>query len=62
MHWAGVVRPIQSESLHFILEIVGSRVNEFSRFDDLANSHSIFPHGCTNKCFIFSTSRFIGLY
>jgi hypothetical protein len=39
-NWAGVVRPISSESLTFILEFVSSRVEEFSRFDDLDDNHS----------------------
>jgi hypothetical protein len=40
-NWAGVVRPISSESLTFILETISSRVEEFSRFDDLNNNHCI---------------------
>src|SRR5579862_3712267 len=42
-HWAGVVRPVCSESLTFVLEIIFSRFDEFSRFDDLHNNHSTFP-------------------
>lgn len=38
-NWAGVVRPISSESLNFILETVSSLMDEFARFDDLNNSH-----------------------
>jgi hypothetical protein len=38
-NWAGVVRPISSESLTFILETISSRVQEFSRFEDLNNNH-----------------------
>ena len=40
IHWAGVVRPISSKSLNFILETIQSRMQEFSRFDDLDNNHS----------------------
>jgi hypothetical protein len=43
IHWAGVVRPISSESLNFILETIQSRMEEFSRFDDLDNNHSNPP-------------------
>ena len=43
-HWAGVVRPISQESLTFILETITSRIQEFSRFDDLDNTHSPPPH------------------
>jgi len=44
-NWAGVVRPVSSESLSFIFEAVSSRFDEFSRFDDLHNNHSIVSLG-----------------